>query len=109
MDSKIIYKLMVDNNPDEAIKQLIYFDKRAIEQDLKYDILKSEKEDLERYTKRLQKENVRLNNIINKTIDYIKDNPKLINDKLYKNDQDTSFVFINTKFKLDLLDILEGE
>lgn len=51
----------------------------------------------------------RLNKIISKVADYLKDNPKLINDKLYKNDQDTSFVFINTKIKLDLLDILEGE
>lgn len=81
MDPKIIYKLMVTNNPDEAIKQLVYFDK----------------------------ENEKLNKIISKVADYLKDNPKLINDKLYKNDQDTSFVFINTKFKLDLLDILEGE
>lgn len=81
MDSKIIYKLMVTNNPDEAIKQLVYFDK----------------------------ENEKLNKIISKVADYLKDNPKLINDKLYKNDQDTSFVFINTKIKLDLLDILEGE
>jgi len=39
----------------------------------------------------------------------VTNNPKLINDKLYKNDQETSFVFINTKIKLDLLDILEGE
>lgn len=81
MDPKIIYKLMVTNNPDEAIKQLVYFDK----------------------------ENEKLNKIISKVADYLKDNPKLINDKLYKNDQDTSFVFINTKIKLDLLDILEGE
>ena len=81
MDLKIIYKLMVTNNPDEAIKQLVYFDK----------------------------ENEKLNKIISKVADYLKDNPKLINDKLYKNDQDTSFVFINTKIKLDLLDILEGE
>lgn len=81
MDPKMIYKLMVTNNPDEAIKQLVYFDK----------------------------ENEKLNKIISKVADYLKDNPKLINDKLYKNDQDTSFVFINTKIKLDLLDILEGE
>lgn len=81
MDPKIIYKLMVTNNPDEAIKQLVYFDK----------------------------ENEKLNKIISKVADYLKDNPKLINDKLYKNDQDTSFVFINTKIKLDLLYILEGE
>ena len=81
MDPKIIYKLMVTNNPDEAIKQLVYFDK----------------------------ENEKLNKIIIKATDYIKDNPKLINDKLYKNDPDTSFIFINTKIKLDLLDILEGE
>ena len=81
MDPKMIYKLMVINNPDEAIKQLVYFDK----------------------------ENEKLNKIISKVADYLKDNPKLINDKLYKNDQDTSFVFINTKIKLDLLDILEGE
>lgn len=50
-----------------------------------------------------------LENIIHKAIKYIKDNPKLVNDKLYQNDKETSFVFINNKIKLDLLDILGGE
>ena len=46
---------------------------------------------------------------IDKAIEYIKDNPKLLNDKLYQNDKDTSFIFINNKIKSDLLNILEGE
>lgn len=102
MDPKIIYKLMVTNNPDEAIKQLVYFDK---ENKRLNNIIKTKDEGFKASIDELTD----YANRIDKALEYIRDNPKLINDKLYKNDQDTSFVFINTKIKLDLLDILEGE
>ena len=77
--NKYRYKLMIKNNPEEAIKNLILKDE--LQEEL--DFIKEDANDILYKLTLVEEKNLRLKNLINKVIDYIEEN--CIDDEFYIN------------------------